>query len=252
MKDIFNLEGKTALITGASSGLGKHFAKTLSAAGASVILSARRIDNLEALKNEIGDKAFCIPLDVTSVESVEHLVKEIRNTTGSVDILVNNAGVSDPRRFKDLTEESWNYVLETNLNGAFRMAKAVTDIFLEDKKRGSIINIASILGLRVGLNLTSYAAAKAGLVQLTKSMALELARSNIRVNAIAPGYILTEINNDFFDTEEGQGYIKSIPMRRLGLESELDGILLLLASDASSFMTGSIIPVDGGHLVNPL
>jgi NAD(P)-dependent dehydrogenase (short-subunit alcohol dehydrogenase family) len=252
MKDIFNLEGKTALITGASSGLGKHFAKTLSAAGASVILSARRIDNLEALKNEIGDKAISIPLDVTSVESVEHLVKEIRNTTGSVDILVNNAGVSDPRRFKDLTEESWNYVLETNLNGAFRMAKAVTDIFLEDKKRGSIINIASILGLRVGLNLTSYAAAKAGLVQLTKSMALELARSNIRVNAIAPGYILTEINNDFFDTEEGQGYIKSIPMRRLGLESELDGILLLLASDASSFMTGSIIPVDGGHLVNPL
>lgn len=252
MKDIFNLEGKTALITGASSGLGKHFAKTLSTAGASVILSARRIDNLEALKNEIGDKAFCIPLDVTSAESVEHLVKEIRNTTGSVDILVNNAGVSDPRRFKDLTEESWNYVLDTNLNGAFRMAKAVTDIFLEDKKRGSIINIASILGLRVGLNLTSYAAAKAGLVQLTKSMALELARSNIRVNAIAPGYILTEINNDFFDTEEGQGYIKSIPMRRLGLESELDGILLLLASDASSFMTGSIIPVDGGHLVNPL
>ena len=252
MKDIFNLEGKTALITGASSGLGKHFAKTLSAAGASVILSARRIDNLEALKNEIGDKAFCIPLDVTSVESVEHLVKEIRNTTGSVDILVNNAGISDPRRFKDLTEESWNYVLETNLNGAFRMAKAITDIFLEDKKRGSIINIASILGLRVGLNLTSYAAAKAGLVQLTKSMALELARSNIRVNAIAPGYILTEINNDFFDTKEGQGYIKSIPMRRLGLESELDGILLLLASDASSFMTGSIIPVDGGHLVNPL
>jgi len=252
MNDIFNLEGKTALITGASSGLGKHFAKTLSAAGASVILSARRIDNLKTLKNEIGDKAFCIPLDVTSTESVEHLVKEIRNTTGSVDILVNNAGVSDPRRFKDLTEESWNYVLETNLNGAFRMAKAVTDIFLEDKKRGSIINIASILGLRVGLNLTSYAAAKAGLVQLTKSMALELARSNIRVNAIAPGYILTEINNDFFDTEEGQGYIKSIPMRRLGLESELDGILLLLASDASSFMTGSIIPVDGGHLVNPL
>ena len=252
MNDIFNLEGKTALITGASSGLGKHFAKTLAGAGASVILSARRIENLEALKAEIGSQASCIPLDVTSTESIDNLVKEIRNTTGSLDILVNNAGVSDPQRFKDLTEESWNYVLETNLNGAFRMAKAVTDIFLEDKKGGSIINIASILGIRVGLNLTSYAAAKAGLVQLTKSMALELARSNIRINAIAPGYILTEINDDFFDTEEGQSYIKSIPMRRLGLESELDGILLLLASDASSFMTGSIIPVDGGHLVNPL
>ena len=252
MNDIFNLEGKTALITGASSGLGKHFAKTLAGAGASVILSARRVENLEALKNEIGSQAFCIPLDVTSAESIDNLIKEIRSTSGSLDILINNAGVSDPQRFKDLTEESWNYVLETNLNGALRMAKAVTDIFLEDKKGGSIINIASILGIRVGLNLTSYAAAKAGLVQLTKSMALELARSNIRVNAIAPGYILTEINDDFFDTEEGQSYIKSIPMRRLGLESELDGILLLLASDASSFMTGSIIPVDGGHLVNPL
>ena len=167
MNDIFNLEGKTALITGASSGLGKHFAKTLAGAGASVILSARRIENLEALKNEIGSQASCIPLDVTSVESINNLVKEIRNTAGSLDILVNNAGVSDPQRFKDLTEESWNYVLETNLNGAFRMAKAVTDIFLEDKKGGSIINIASILGMRVGLNLTSYAAAKAGLVQLT-------------------------------------------------------------------------------------
>ena len=252
MNDIFNLEGKTALITGASSGLGKHFAKTLAGAGASVILSARRVENLEALKNEIGSQASCIPLDVTSAESIDNLIKEIRSTSGSLDILINNAGVSDPQRFKDLTEESWNYVLETNLNGALRMAKAVTDIFLEDKKGGSIINIASILGIRVGLNLTSYAVAKAGLVQLTKSMALELARSNIRVNAIAPGYILTEINDDFFDTQEGQSYIKSIPMRRLGLESELDGILLLLASDASSFMTGSIIPVDGGHLVNPL
>ena len=142
--------------------------------------------------------------------------------------------------------------METNLNGAYRVAKSFTDLLLEQKKPGSVINIASILGLRVGLNLTSYAAAKAGLVQLTKSMALELARSGIRVNAIAPGYILTEINDDFFKTEDGQSYIKSIPMNRLGLESELDGLLLLLASDASSFMTGSIIPVDGGHLVNPL
>ena len=151
-----------------------------------------------------------------------------------------------------MNEESWNYVLDTNLNGAYRVAKYFTDSLLADKKTGSIINIASILGLRVGLNLASYATAKAGLVQLTKSMALELARSSIRVNAIAPGYILTEINNEFFETEEGQSYIKNIPMNRLGLESDLDGVLLLLASDASSFMTGSIIPVDGGHLVNPL
>ena len=147
---------------------------------------------------------------------------------------------------------SWNYVLETNLNGAYRVAKNFTDSLLAEKKGGSVINIASILGLRVGLNLASYATAKAGLVQLTKSMALELARSNIRVNAIAPGYILTEINDDFFATEEGQNYVKNIPMNRLGLESDLDGVLLLLASDASAFMTGSIIPVDGGHLINPL
>jgi NAD(P)-dependent dehydrogenase (short-subunit alcohol dehydrogenase family) len=252
MNDIFDLTGKTAIITGASSGLGKHFAKTLSAAGANLVICARRVQNLEKLKNEINTEVLVLPIDVTSEESVLNFFSEVRNSIGSADILINNAGTSDPKRFKDLDEESWNYVLETNLNGAYRVAKTFTDLLLEQKKPGSVINIASILGLRVGLNLTSYAAAKAGLVQLTKSMALELARSGIRVNAIAPGYILTEINNDFFKTEEGQSYIKSIPMNRLGLESELDGVLLLLASEASSFMTGSIIPVDGGHLVNPL
>ena len=249
---IFDLTGKVALITGASSGLGRHFSKTLSKAGATVILSARRVGNLMELQNELKGNSHVFSLDVTSNESVENLFQEIKNECGSADILINNAGVNDTRKFKDLDEESWNFVLETNLNGAFRVAKSFTDLLLEQNKPGSVINIASILGLRVGLNLTSYAAAKAGLVQLTKSMALELARSGIRVNAIAPGYILTEINDDFFKTEEGQNYIKSIPMNRLGLESELDGLLLLLASDASSFMTGSIIPVDGGHLINPL
>ena len=249
---IFDLTGKVALITGASSGLGRHFSKTLSEAGATVILSARRVDNLIELQNELKGNSHVFSLDVTSNESVENLFQEIKNEFGSADILINNAGVNEAKKFKDLDEESWNFVLETNLNGAFRVAKSFTDLLLEQNKPGSVINIASILGLRVGLNLTSYAAAKAGLVQLTKSMALELARSGIRVNAIAPGYILTEINDDFFKTEEGQNYIKSIPMNRLGLESELDGLLLLLASDASSFMTGSIIPVDGGHLINPL
>ena len=252
MNDIFDLTGKTAIITGASSGLGKHFAKTLSAAGANLVICARRVQNLEELKNEIDTEVLVLPIDVTSEESVLSFFLEVRNSIGSADILINNAGTSDPKRFKDLDEESWNYVLETNLNGAYRVAKNFTDSLIQDNKSGSIVNIASILGLRVGLNLTSYATAKAGLVQLTKSMALELARSNIRVNAIAPGYILTEINDDFFATEEGQSYIKNIPMNRLGLESDLDGILLLLSSDASSFMTGSIIPVDGGHLINPL
>ena len=252
MKDIFNLDGKTAIVTGASSGLGKHFAKTLSAAGANLVICARSMKNLEKLKDEIDGEVLVLPLDVTSKESVTNFFSNVESSIGSADILINNAGTSDPKRFKDLDEESWNYVLETNLNGAYRVAKNFTDHLIKDKKGGSIINIASILGLRVGLNLTSYATAKAGLVQLTKSMALELARSNIRVNAIAPGYILTEINDDFFATPDGQNYIKNIPLNRLGLESDLDGVLLLLSSEASSFMTGSIIPVDGGHLINPL
>ena len=248
----FDLSGKVALITGASSGLGRHFAKTLSANGAKTILAARRVENMKKLKSELSNDSFIVDLDVTSKESVNNLKEEIENTIGQLDIVINNAGISDPVKFKDISEDSWLSVLETNLNGAFRIAKMATDIMLKNKGGGSIINIASILAERVGLNLTSYASAKAALVQLTKSMALELARSNIRVNALAPGYILTEINQEFFDTDEGQGYVSKIPMKRLGLESELDGALLLLASDASSFMTGSVITVDGGHVINPL
>ena len=248
----FDLSGKVALITGASSGLGKHFAKTLSSNGAITILAARRVEKMEKLQSELENDSFIINLDVTSKKSVNSLKDEIENTIGRLDIVINNAGISDPVRFKDISEDSWLSILETNLNGAFRIAKMATDIMLKNKDGGNIINIASILAERVGLNLASYASAKAALVQLTKSMALELARSNIRVNALAPGYILTEINQDFFDTEEGQEYISKIPMKRLGLESELDGALLLLASDASSFMTGSVITIDGGHVINPL
>lgn len=252
IEKLFKLNGKTALVTGASSGLGKHFAKTLHCAGASVILCARRVDKLKDLSKELGENCDYFSLDVTSEESVKELKSKIVSNNLNLDILINNAGTSDPLRFKDLTEDSWNYVLETNLNGAFRMAKMATDLMLKNKQGGSIINIASILGQRVGLNLTSYATSKSGLIQLTKSMALELARSNIRVNALAPGYILTEINDEFFSTKEGQDYISKIPMNRLGLEEDLDGALLLLSSDASSFMTGSVINIDGGHLVNPL
>ena len=252
MENLFNLEGRTALIRGASSGLGKNFAKTLHQAGAFVIICARRTENLEKLKAELGSKCELFELDVTSEQSVSELKSNIESANFQLDILINNAGTSDPQRFKDLSEESWNYVLETNLNGAFRVAKMATDLMLKHKKGGSIINIASILGQRVGLNLASYATSKSALILLTKSMALELARSNIRVNALAPGYILTEINDDFFATDEGRDYINKIPMNRLGLEKDLDGALLLLCSDASSFMTGSVINIDGGHLINPL
>ena len=153
MKDIFNLDGKTAIVTGASSGLGKHFAKTLSAAGANLVICARRMQNLEKLKDEIDGEVLVLPLDVTSEESVLNFFSKVESSIGSADILVNNAGTSDPKRFKDTDEESWNYVLETNLNGAYRVAKNFTDHLLKDNKGGSIINIASILGLRVGLNL---------------------------------------------------------------------------------------------------
>ena len=251
-ENLFDLTGKVALITGASSGLGKHFANTLSSYGAKTILAARRIERMESLQKELLNESIVVSLDVTSNNSVNKLREEIENSTGQLDILVNNAGISDPVKFKDISEESWLSILETNLNGAFRVAKMATDIMLKNNDGGSIINIASILAERVGLNLSSYSSAKAALVQLTKSMALELARSNIRVNALAPGYILTEINQDFFNTDEGKSYIGKIPMKRLGLESELDGALLLLASYASSFITGAVITVDGGHVVNPL
>ena len=251
-KELFNLEGKVALVTGAASGLGSHFAETLSNAGAKIILAARRTEELKKIQSNLSQESFVIELDVNDKDSVLDLLKEVQILEKKIDILVNNAGISDPKKFKEMSEESWLRIIETNLNGAFRVAKYVADSMINSKTKGSIINIASILGLRVGLNLTSYASAKAALIQLTKSMALELARSNIRVNALAPGYILTEINDDFFATEEGQNYIKKIPMNRLGLEEDLDGALLLLSSDASSFMTGSVINIDGGHLINPL
>ena len=248
MNDIFDLNGKTAIITGASSGLGKHFAKTLSAAGANLVICARRVQNLEELKNEIDTEVLVLPIDVTSEESVLDFFSEVRNSIGSADILINNAGTSDPKRFKDLDEESWNFVLETNLNGAYRVAKNFTDSLIQDNKSGSIVNIASILGLRVGLNLTSYATAKAGLVQLTKSMALELARSNIRVNAIAPGYIRTEMTNLPKENEHWYPTWNELtPMNRMAEPHEVASAALFLCSPASSYVTGEVLVVDGGY-----
>ena len=255
INDIFSVKDKVILITGASSGLGKHFALTLSNAGAKVILSARRKKALDSLSKNIkdsGNECLVIPLDVSSKQSVTNLIEQSINKMGYIDVLINNAGISNPVWFKDLSEESWMNVMETNLNGAFRVAKQVSDLMTKQGRPGSIINISSILGLRVGVQQTSYAVSKAGLTQLTKMMALELARNNIRVNAIAPGYIQSEMTEDFFNTTEGRNYMKKIPQRRYGNPEDLDGAILLLASEASSFMTGSVIPVDGGHLINPM
>ncbi len=253
--DPFDIAGRVALVTGASSGLGRHFAQVLAAKGATVVVAARRVDRLRTLVDEIagtGGKAVAVALDVSDPASVEGAFAAARESAGVPDIVVNNAGIAQTKPALQLTEEDWRLVLGTNLDGAWRVAQAAARHMIAAGKGGSIVNIASILGLRVAANLIAYAAAKAALVQVTKALALEWARHRIRVNAMAPGYVETELNRDFFRTEAGRAVIQRVPQRRIGTPSDLDGALLLLASDASSYMTGSIVVVDGGHVVNAL
>ena len=253
---MFDLSGKTALVTGASSGLGAYFAKVLSEHGARVVITARRLNRLEALAEEIADaggEAFPIAMDVTSVESVEAAFAKITETLGApVDILINNAGLSREGFFTKMSEEDWSTVIDTNYTAVWRVAKAAANEMIKAGISGSIINIASITALRPSPTIAAYSSSKAAVDHLTRVMALEMARFNIRVNAIAPGYFLTAINEDFFETDEGDKLRKRIAMRRLGEVAELSGPLLLLASDAGSYMTGSTIVVDGGHTLTPL
>ena len=247
----FGVEGKTALVTGASAGLGVHFARTLAAAGARVIVAARRADALAALVADLtaaGHSAEALTLDVSSSASIEAAAKVI----GGVDILVNNAGVVRDKPALNQTEEDWDAVVDTDLKGVFLMSKAAAEGMKARGTGGSIINIASILGLRQAGNVVPYAVSKAGVIQLTKALALEWARFGIRVNAIAPGYIGTDLNGDFWDSDAGKALLKRIPQRRLGALEDLEGPLLLLASEAGAYMTGSVIVADGGHLVSTL
>jgi NAD(P)-dependent dehydrogenase (short-subunit alcohol dehydrogenase family) len=249
--DRFSLQGRTALVTGASSGLGWHFAQVLSRAGAKVVLAARRLDRLQSLAGEIegeGGKALAVALDVTDPTSVKTAF-EAAGALGPVTILVNNAGVPSGSFFTKTSEEEWRSVLAVNLDGVFRVGQEAARRMVAHGAGGSIINIASILGFGAIKTLSAYAASKAAVVSLTKSMALELARDKIRVNALAPGYFSTEINDTFLASETGKRLLAGVPMRRAGDLKELDGPLLLLASDAGSFMTGSVITVDGGHLL---
>ena len=251
----FDVSGKVALVTGASSGLGENFARKLAAAGAVVVAGARRADRLCALVEDIaraGGKAIAVPLDVNDRDSVVAAFARARSQTGVPDIVVNNAGIAQAKPSIELSEDDWRSVLDTNLDGAWRVAQEGAKAMVAARKGGSIVNIASVLGLRVANALLAYSVAKAGLVQMTKALALEWARYRIRVNAIAPGYIETDMNRDFFKTEAGQSVVKRVPQRRVGAPSDLDGALLLLASDASSYMTGSVVVVDGGHVVNSL
>lgn len=250
-----DLNGKVALVTGASSGLGEHFAKLLASQGATVVLSARRAEKLATVCSRInasGGQAVGIAMDVTSEASVAAAMAEIASRVGPVSILVNNAGMADSKSFLKLDESSWRQTMAVNLDGAWRVAHQVSQTMVSNQRSGCIVNIASILGLRVGFGNSAYAVSKAGVVQMTKAMALELGRKGIRVNALCPGYIRTEINAEYFATQQGQDYLKTTPAGRTGNLEELDGALLLLCSDAGSFINGVALPVDGGHLVSAL
>ena len=251
-----DLVGKTALVTGATGGLGEHLAHVLARAGATVFVSGRREERLHAVVDAIlaaGGAAVPLTLDVTDAQSVARAFAKADTEADGIDILVNNAGVShETHSVLDITEAEWDTTIDTNLKGPWLVARAFAHRRVARAEPGTIINIASILGKRVTGGVAAYTASKAGLIQLTKSLALELARYRIRVNAIAPGYFETDINADFFETDAGKAMIKRIPQRRVGRLADLDGPTLLLASDASAYMTGSVIDVDGGHLVSSL
>jgi NAD(P)-dependent dehydrogenase (short-subunit alcohol dehydrogenase family) len=250
-----SLKGSRALITGASKGLGAHFAQTLAASGASVALAARDAKTCEALcanLREAGASAIAVSMEVTSSASVQAAVAQAARELDGLDIVINNAGVTDTVPLIDQDEETWDKILDTNLKGAFLVGQAAARLMRDQRTPGNIINVASILGHRVAGQVAAYATSKAALVQLTKSMALEWARYGIRVNALCPGYISTDLNHEFLASDAGQALIKRIPQRRFGTLTDLEGPLLFLCSTASGYVTGSSLIADGGHLVSSL
>jgi NAD(P)-dependent dehydrogenase (short-subunit alcohol dehydrogenase family) len=243
------LAGKVALVTGASSGLGAHFALLLAGAGAEVILAARREAALAEVADAISAAGGCatsVRLDVTDAASIANLALE------RVDILINNAGLVIAGPALAQGAQAWDEVMDTNLRGMFLLAQAACQAMRERGAGGSIVNIASILGLRQAGGVLPYAVSKAGAIQLTKVLALEVARFGIRVNALAPGYIETDLNKAFWQSDAGSAMLRRIPQRRLGRLEDLDGPLLLLASDAGAYITGTVLTVDGGHMVSSL
>ena len=252
--DRFRLDGRIVLVTGGSSGLGMHFAALLAGAGARVAVAARRADKLQSVVDAItqaGCQARALSLDVTDGASVRQCFDELASW-GAPDVLVNNAGVTVTRSLLEQTEADFDSVLDTNLKGCWLMATEAARRMVAAGQGGSIVNVASILGERVAGGVAPYAISKAGVVQATKSMALELARHRIRVNALLPGYVVTDLNREFLHSEAGDKLRARIPSRRFGEMTDLDGPLLLLACDAGAAMSGATVAVDGAHLVSSL
>jgi NAD(P)-dependent dehydrogenase (short-subunit alcohol dehydrogenase family) len=241
--DLFSLAGRVALVTGASGGIGLHLAG---------VLAARRAPLVEAAAARLGARAASVALDVSDETSVLAAVAQAETIFGVCDILINNAGIAVTKPFLEQTAADWDAVMGVDLRGAFLVAREVARRLIAQQRPGSIVNVTSILGARTIGGVASYAAAKAGLDHLTRVMALELARHRIRVNALAPGYIDSDINRGHFDSEAGRAMLRRVPQRRLGTLAELTGPLLLLASDAGSHMTGGVLVVDGGHSISPL
>jgi NAD(P)-dependent dehydrogenase (short-subunit alcohol dehydrogenase family) len=250
--ELFDLSGRVALVTGASSGLGVRFAEVLAEAGAAVALVARRADRLAAVKDGIekaGGRAVAVAADVRDRAAMARAFDSAEQAFGTVTVLVNNAGVVASGRAVDVSEEEWRRVIGIDLDAVFFAAQEAVRRMLAAGRGGAIVNIASMLGLRVAKGVAPYAVAKAGVIQLTRAMALELAFKGIRVNAIAPGWIVTDLNRDYLANGEGAAIRHEIPVGRFGEARDLDGALLLLASDAGRFITGETIVVDGGQVV---
>ncbi len=246
----FRLDGRVALITGASSGIGAALAEGLAATGAKVALAARRVDRTKALAEKIrasGGQAHSVALDVTDTTSIKNAFDEVESALGLPTIVINNAGVAEARSFLKTTRERLDWTMATNFFGVWEVSQEAARRMVAAKTGGSVINVASVLGMGSAVGYSSYSASKGALIQLTRTLALEFVKHRIRVNALAPGWFVSEMNQEFFDSAAGQAYVQRIPPGRTGEMSELIGPVLLLASDAGSYINGVVLPVDGGH-----
>ncbi|MFL5259166.1 MAG: SDR family NAD(P)-dependent oxidoreductase [Hyphomicrobiales bacterium] len=245
--EIFDVSGEVILVTGASSGLGRRFARVLGMNGAKVALAGRRKDRLEEVASELTGytRTVVLPFDVTDREAANQAFDRIESELGPVTVAVNNAGIAGEGAAIDIDYDRWRQILNVDLDSVFAIAQEAARRM--GTRGGNIINVSSILGLRPGKNLAAYSVAKAGVVQLTRVMALELAPRGIRVNTLAPGYVVTAMNREFFESPRSEVVLRAIPMRRVGQVEEFDGAILFLASKASRFMTGATLVIDGGH-----